>query len=364
MGKTNYVLSIISVVVVPILLTALYKHLMNGAPASYILPNLSLFLPVPAFTKYLWKNVIKYDTSKVIDPTHIPVIPASEYTIERLREATENYKRPAIVRGLFSDTKGCRKWKEVGYLANSVLADQIVPVVRGAVFDKAQNNRTTELFKNAISEIYSDKNSKLYLFFPVKSRNQLTKMGKAEAERLVQNVNTLVAEDLEIHNKIWSGFGTSAHSTFGGSQLVIGRGTADNTTTGTGWHCAIGNNYFIQVVGKKRWYFLDQKNSAMMQPVRGGMFNINTGSDQTILNNKHMPLLYADVLAGDMLYNPDWMWHSIQNYEGVSIGLPVRELNLSLSFRNNFQYSSIIMSNVLASKVGIDIGGYPPLIVE
>lgn len=147
-------------------------------------------------------------------------------------------------------------------------------------------------------------------------------------------------------------------------MLVIGRGTADNTTTGTGWHCAIGNNYFIQVVGKKRWYFLDQKNSAMMQPVRGGMFNINTGSDQTILNNKHMPLLYADVLAGDMLYNPDWMWHSIQNYEGVSIGLPVRELNLSLSFRNNFQYSSIIMSNVLASKVGIDIGGYPPLIVE
>jgi hypothetical protein len=57
-----------------------------------------------------------------------------------------------------------------------------------------------------------------------------------------------VKEDLEIDKRIWNGFGTKAHSTFFGSQFVIGQGTNDtDATTGTGWHCAFGNNWFAQV---------------------------------------------------------------------------------------------------------------------
>ena len=80
----------------------------------------------------------------------------------------------------------------------------------------------------------------------------------------------------------------------------------------------------------------------------------------------HIPLRYVDLQAGDLLYNPDWEWHTIKNYEGLSIGVPIRELNVSLSLRNNLQYTSIVLVNKLLEKVktitGIDmeIGGYPP----
>ena len=37
----------------------------------------------------------------------------------------------------------------------------------------------------------------------------------------------------------------------------------------------------------------------------------------------------------------------------------MRELNLTLSFKNNFQYTSIVFVNKLFDKFGIDIGGYP-----
>ena len=59
----------------------------------------------------------------------------------------------------------------------------------------------------------------------------------------------VVSDDLDL-SRIWSGFGSKIHKTFYGSQLIIGRGSDENTTgstTGTGWHCAAGNNWFVQV---------------------------------------------------------------------------------------------------------------------
>ena len=60
------------------------------------------------------------------------------------------------------------------------------------------------------------------------------------------------------------------------------------------------------------------------------------------------------------MYNPDWEWHTIKNYEGLSIGVPLREVNISLSIQNNAQYTSIVLANLALDKLGIDIGGYPP----
>ena len=37
----------------------------------------------------------------------------------------------------------------------------------------------------------------------------------------------------------------------------------------------------------------------------------------------------------------------------------MREVNLTLSFKNNFQYSSVVVANKIFDKFGIDIGGYP-----
>lgn len=110
----------------------------------------------------------------------------------------------------------------------------------------------------------------------------------------------------------------------------------------------------------KRWYFADPKYSAYMHPLRGGKVNMMTGSTEMAEKQKHFPTRYADIRAGDLLYNPDWEWHTIKNYAGFTIGCPIRELNYTLSIQNNMQYTGIVMLNKLLEKVGLDIGGYPP----
>jgi hypothetical protein len=170
----------------------------------------------------------------------------------------------------------------------------------------------------------------------------------------------MVWEDLEL-GRLWDGFGTPRHATYHGAQLIIGRGSNDSdATTGTGWHCAAGNNWFAQIVGKKRWYFMDQEHSALLSPLRGGKVNMQTGNRNMADLLGHIPMRYADVNAGDLLYNPDWEWHTIKNYEGLSIASPIREFNMTLSMRNNLQYTLIVLANKFADKVGVDIGGYPP----
>lgn len=113
-----------------------------------------------------------------------------------------------------------------------------------------------------------------------------------------------------------------------------------------------------QVIGRKRWYFLDPKYSAYMYPLRGGKVNMMTGNMDMRNMQNHLPIRFADLEAGDLLFNPSWEWHSIRNHQGLSFGVPIRELNFTQSLRNNFQYTSIILINKVLEKFGLDIGGY------
>jgi hypothetical protein len=53
-------------------------------------------------------------------------------------------------------------------------------------------------------------------------------------------------------------------------------------------------------------------------------------------------------------------WHKITNYGGLSIGIPIRERNFTLSIQNNWYFTSIVVLNVLLPKIGLSLGGYPP----
>ena len=185
--------------------------------------------------------------------------------------------------------------------------------MRNAVYGTLQNDRSVMKFEDAYSEILDDNDSKLYLFFPVKSRFSFNHSELGALEVLQDAINEVVQEDLEL-DRIWKGFGKkSTHKTFYGSQLIIGRGSSNSSdTTGTGWHCAAGNNWFVQVFGTKRWYFMDPKYSKVMHPLRGGKVNMMTGNKEMLKYHGNIPLRYADIMAGDLLYNPDWEWHTIK----------------------------------------------------
>jgi hypothetical protein len=218
-------------------------------------------------------------------------------------------------------------------------------------------------FGDAFRAMYNSEYSLQYLFFPVKSRFTFNGSEAGSLEELHAKCNEITLRDLELH-RIWPGFGTKAHTSFFGSQFVIGKsaegGGLNKNTTGSDWHCAIGNNWFIEVAGRKKWYFVEQKYTPYMHPLKGGMFNMWTGNKQMSVEQTHLPTLTVDLNPGDLLYNPDWMWHKVVNYGGFSIGMPIRERNLTLAFQNNPYFTSLVLTNVILSKIGLGLGGFPP----
>lgn len=343
-----------------LLATPFARTHLGHEPFSYLIPNALLFTPFRDLTKAYWEKVlVKVDMKVNKPPIHVATIDAKDYTFESIRAATDNFRFPAVVKGLFNGVPGMEKWKDVDYL-NSKLGHFTVPVVKKALYGTLQNDRAVMPFSEAHTDIMTNEDSKMYLFFPVQSRTNFNGSDMGMTEKLKEAVNNLVHEDLELGTRIWPGFGGKNHKNYYGAQLIIGRGTNDSeATTGTGWHCAVGNNWFAQVVGKKRWYFIDPVHSALLSPLRGGKVNMMTGNRNMADLHGHIPMRYADVEAGDLLYNPDWEWHTIKNYEGLSIASPIREFNLTLSLQNNAQYTLIILANKLAEKFGVDIGGYP-----
>lgn len=324
-----------------------------------MVPNALLFTPFREEVKKYWREINKIDTNVHRSALQIPIIQAKDYSFESLRLATEGFRYPAVVRGLFKGTPAAEKWVDPEYLSSRI-GDFIIPVVSEATYNTLQNKRELLTFREAYTEVVTNKDSKKYLFFPVESRANFNHSDVGSAQELRRRVTSVVREDLEL-DRIWKGFGGPDHKTFYGAQLVVGRGSNDSdATTGTGWHCAPGNNWFAQVTGKKRWYFMDPKYSSLMHPLRGGKANMMTGTREMANYHNHIPLRYGDIEAGDLLYNPDWEWHTIKNYEGLAIGVPIREINITLSFQNNFQYTLIILLNKFAEKFGVDIGGYPP----
>jgi hypothetical protein len=350
---------IFPVILAAVVMFPVSRTLSSNDPLMSIIPNALLFTPYREEARAYWKSLIKIDRNVQRVPTRIPIIDAKDYTFESLRFATEGFRYPAIVRGIFAGTPAADKWVDPEYLSSRI-GEFVIPVVSDANYNTLQNKRELLNFREAYTDIVTNSASKKYLFFPVESRANFNHSSVGSAQELRRRINEVVREDLDL-DRIWKGFGGPNHKTFFGAQLVIGRGSNDSdVTTGTGWHCAPGNNWFAQVTGTKRWYFMDPKYSALMYPLRGGKANMMTGSREMASYHDHLPLRYADVQAGDLLYNPDWEWHTIKNYEGLAIGVPIREINVSLSFQNNFQYTSIILLNKLLDKFGIDIGGYPP----
>jgi len=120
-----------------------------------------------------------------------------------------------------------------------------------------------------------------------------------------------------------------------------------------------------------------------------------TGNPDMAIAQQHIPRSRAILEEGDLLYNPDWMWHKVTSmhslllpflwmfihsifvmpdcildFGGLSIGVPIRETNVTLSIRNNPFFMSIAASNVFSAKLSaatglnLNVGGFPDAITS
>lgn len=331
-----------------------------GRRFRYFLANLTLFTPYIETTQKLWQKSVTVDYSIKRLPSPIPEIDGSSFSFDSLKRATEDFRQPAVVRGLFKGSTALEKWATPDYLPSTPLGDFVLPVITDAAYGSSQKEREDITFREAFLDVVENHAMK-YLFFPVESRLELdvTQQEKETKERLRKTVNELVRNDLEL-DRIWPGFAGPDHKYFVGAQLIIGYGNrTPEKTTGTGWHCAVSNNFFIQVAGRKRWYFASPKMSHYFFPLRNGVNTMMTGTRDMGKIQQHIPTSYVDLEPGDMLYNPYWQWHTVMNYEGLSIGVPIREFRALLARRNNPLYTRIVLVNHIALRLfKRDIGGY------
>jgi hypothetical protein len=239
---------LVSLAVVFLAVFPAWKTLKAGDNLSVMYPNLLLFFPdedTRELTKKVWKQSSndRVDTSIVYEPTKIPSIDASVYTFDSLRKATDDFHRPAVVKGLFKGSPALEKWGQDGYLARRI-GSHLITVIHEAVAGTNQRNRSIAPFDEAVTEVLTNEESMDYLFFPFLSRD----VKNDTLNTIREDVDRVVREDL-LTDRIFKGFATKSHTQYVGSQMIIGRGKGVDSeeTTGTAWHCAIANNYFVQV---------------------------------------------------------------------------------------------------------------------
>jgi hypothetical protein len=129
---------------------------------------------------------------------------------------------------------------------------------------------------------------------------------------------------------------------FIGAQLFLGVHRA----TGTGAHCAGGYNLFFQIAGKKKWTFVHPDYLWLMYPMLDRDFNfcasfLKKDYDEQYLNRyaplqQYCPKYEAVLEPGDILLNPPWLWHAINNLTDETIAVATRWVPLGIKRSNTF----------------------------
>jgi len=129
---------------------------------------------------------------------------------------------------------------------------------------------------------------------------------------------------------------------FIGAQLFLGVHRA----TGTGAHCAGGYNLFFQIAGKKKWTFVHPDYLWLMYPMLDRDFGfcasfLKKNYDEQYLNRyaplqQYCPKYEAVLEPGDILLNPPWLWHAINNLTDETVAVATRWFPLGIKRSNTF----------------------------
>jgi hypothetical protein len=267
-----------------------------------------------------------------------------------IQEYTNNYRTPLVIKGLIKDFPCVKKW-DIEYLKKNCGQ---YPVMG---FTKSDNK---EWLNNQFDNIK--------ILEDVRFSNACDMIKNGELI-YINNFHSIFIDckvlqkdlDLKKLNEM-----TPLEYT-GTSQLFFGP-----KGTGTTLHCAAKSNIFYNIKGKKKWTFIDPKYSEYLSPVlsNNGFFvvsKLNYFKDKSILRN--IPKYEYTLEEGDLLFNPSWWWHCVENMSEYTIGVANRsDLGFKWYDNNNhiFTINSILTRPYQIYKmitemerVDVDITGKP-----
>jgi Cupin-like domain len=111
------------------------------------------------------------------------------------------------------------------------------------------------------------------------------------------------------------------------NQFFIGQ-----KATGSGYHCAGIWNFFFMVEGQKKWWFVDPELTWTIYPsmitgalAYGSLVSFPWKADLAYYRlYKYCPRFTVTLNPGDVLLNPPWWWHAVDNLTPTSVAVATR----------------------------------------
>jgi hypothetical protein len=235
----------------------------------------------------------------------IPEVHIDVATVEEVRRLSNHYAFPVVIRGAVKDTEAVKSWGKpewwIKNFPNATVLCQYIETIKygtGAAECSIQEyfdayNRGNPFYISGASDIFGEHPELLNMI---------------ETPKL-----TSLIEGERIFTQIFMGF----------------------PKMGSDIHTATGVNYFRQISGRKKWWFIPPSQTAFLYPaINENGFSAHTKTWVGKGNAKispHMSKLerYTAILEpGDVLINPPWFWHGILNLgddpNELVIGVPTR----------------------------------------
>lgn len=223
--------------------------------------------------------------------------------------ATDQLRRPVVVRGFGRDTAAVRGWSPQGLLDR--VGDREVAV---GLYDQASRDAPWD------AGITMEQMS-LAQFFDTLDEgcrylNNSTEL-LASCTRLLEDL------DLDAVAKAFCGDRGVWDELLATNLFVGGKGT------GAHLHAAFGGNFFVQVAGRKKWVLLDPRYAAHVHAVPGRPFQYVTAATGSYWRSDRspahrLPRYEVELQPGDLLYNAPWWLHEVDNVDAFTVGCALR----------------------------------------
>eukprot|EP00457_Paulinella_chromatophora_P010521 gb/GEZN01010627.1/.p1 GENE.gb/GEZN01010627.1/~~gb/GEZN01010627.1/.p1 ORF type:complete len:380 (-),score=42.19 gb/GEZN01010627.1/:85-1119(-) len=239
------------------------------------------------------------------DPMPVPEIPASEFTREKVLELSKHFTFPLVIRDGIKGARGLEKFADrefwtTGYASEEVLCKS------GSV---PGGGKTTSNESKAFCTI-----------------QEFWDKADAGTPFYINGASSIMARRRELRSMVDSEITKMSTPTAKQDalayQLFMGR-----KGSGSGLHSAIGVNVFRNVVGRKHWWFVPPSQSTYVWPsINKNGFSLHSKTNHTDPQGHfHRLERYETVLhPGDVLINPPWFWHAVDNLDDFTVGVPSR----------------------------------------
>ncbi|WP_175958490.1 cupin-like domain-containing protein [Burkholderia sp. BCC0405] len=262
-------------------------------------------------------------------PAPIEIL-AAPVTPEQLRRATRRYRIPVVIRGMMAGEFAVTHWGQGDYLAQ-LCGDSSYRVVRNNTDDDSLGRKL--------------------VFGETTVGDLLAGIRGGHDIRYLAGVSQIFIDHPELLDdlnlpKLSSLFGSDGlRKRFDAMNMFIG-----GPGTRSRIHCAFAGNFFLNLVGRKRWRLLAPEYRHLLLPVASRPFIYATTyfdpldeSPERHSFAQTLPFFEVTLEPGDVLYNGPWWWHQVENLEPLNIGCAIRVGQFRADLANNATFTLLSM---------------------